>query len=561
MLERPDEYSEYVELLPRMDGIEERIKRIKDSKAKMKAETDWKRFLELEEKGYSKYVPVEQKLNDAKSEKDEARDVSTKCENDLIKLREIERVASTKITDDHIIAKEKGLSLGEFFPNVRVGFILSSFMSEDVENMEYKKILAKIRATKPPHKCEFKRYDFRFNPFTKLWQSLAELRAEGRAVEDPMISIAEFVNRAGRGDFEATKAFVMSGEDPNTADYSGNTPLHMASVNGYYNIVDMLIKGGARIDTRDKNMMTPLLATIRKGNVEMIRLLLDLGANRDHTDRNNRGSLFYAMISGNPNVAKMFIKKQNRNDQDKIWGYTALHIAATQGNLAVIKGLLEFNCSIYKRCNKGMTAEAVARDAGHKEVAKFLENERLTAPAQLVFENKDIEFQIWIGDHNALDPEFATDINISEVVFIKHKDTSVPNAQWLKDDDKCFHRVYEVEAWDDDDSDDSWNSLQKHFASMMQHLTHVTRRGSVHVLICDPTGNSTCIAVYLAYMLMSKQIRTEDSLKICTTERPSVQVSLSLLRGIENIQRLFDDKKMKRLKAKLRNATIISTSF
>ena len=157
--------------------------------------------------------------------------------------------------------------------------------------------------------------------------------------------------------------------------------------------------------------------------------------------------------------------------------------------------------------------------------------------------------------------EFATDINISEVVFIKHKDTSVPNAQWLKDDDKCFHRIYEVDAWDDDDSNDSWDSLQKHVPSMMQHLTHVTRRGSVHVLICDPTGNSTCIAVFLAYMLMSKQIRTDDSLKNCTTERHSVQVSLSLLRGIENIQRMYDDKKMKRLKAKLRNATILSTSF
>jgi len=561
MLQRPDEYAEYVELLPKMDGIEERIKRIKDSKAKMKAETDFKRFLELEEKGYGKFVPVEEKLNNAKFEKDEARDNLTQCESDLVKLREVERVASTKITDDHILANEKGLSLGEFFPNVRVGFILSAFMGEDVENLDYKSIIAKVKATKPPHKCEFKRYDYRFNPFTKLWQSLAELRAEGRAVEDPMISIAEFVNRAGRGDIEATRAFVLSGEDPNAADYSGNSPLHMASVNGHYDVVDLLIKGGARIDNRDKNMMTPLLATIRKGNVEMIRMLLDLGANRDHTDRNNRGALFYSMISGNPNVAKMFLKKQNRNDQDKIWGYTALHIAATQGNISVVKALLDFNCSIYRRSNKGMTAEEVAMEAGHKEVAKYLETERLTAPGQLVYENKDIELQIWIGDHNALDPDFATDINISEVVFIKHKDTAVPNAAWLKDDDKCFHRVYEVDAWDDDDSDDSWNSLQPHFGSIIHHLTHVMRKGSVHVLICDPTGNSTCIAIFLAFMLINRQIRTSDSLKVCTTERPSVQMSLSLTRAIEILQQTMDDKKMKRLKAKLRNATIISTSF
>ena len=46
----------------------------------------------------------------------------------------------------------------------------------------------------------------------------------------------------------------------------------------------------------------------------------------------------------------------------------------------------------------GFTAEIIALKAGQKEAHRLLEEERLTAPAQLVYTEADRELNIWIGD-------------------------------------------------------------------------------------------------------------------------------------------------------------------
>jgi hypothetical protein len=48
---------------------------------------------------------------------------------------------------------------------------------------------------------------------------------------------------------------------------------------------------------------------------------------------------------------------------------------------------------------KGLTPEEVAEEAGQKAAKALLEQERLQAPAQLVFTDRSIEVDIWIGDH------------------------------------------------------------------------------------------------------------------------------------------------------------------
>ena len=46
----------------------------------------------------------------------------------------------------------------------------------------------------------------------------------------------------------------------------------------------------------------------------------------------------------------------------------------------------------------GFTAEIIASQAGQKEAHRLLEEERLTAPAQLVYTESEREINIWIGD-------------------------------------------------------------------------------------------------------------------------------------------------------------------
>jgi len=122
------------------------------------------------------------------------------------------------------------------------------------------------------------------------------------------------------------------------------------------------------------------------------------------------------MISGNLNVVKFFLKSTNSNEVESLWGFTPMHIAANSGNLDLIKMLLTYGGSIYRKCHKGRTAEEVARDAGYEEATEFLMNERFAAPAQLAFKDPHLKLNIWIGDFNALDPIWTTDVGITEVV-------------------------------------------------------------------------------------------------------------------------------------------------
>jgi len=115
-------------------------------------------------------------------------------------------------------------------------------------------------------------------------------------------------------------------------------------------------------------------------------------------------------------MVKFFLKSTNSNEVEALWGFTPMHIAANAGNLPLIKMLLTYGASIYRKCHKGRTPEDVAREAGYEEVTEFLMAERFAAPAQLAFKDPHLNLNIWIGDFNALDPTWTTDVGINEVV-------------------------------------------------------------------------------------------------------------------------------------------------
>jgi ankyrin repeat protein len=58
----------------------------------------------------------------------------------------------------------------------------------------------------------------------------------------------------------------------------GSTALFMAAQAGHYNIVDILIRHGARTDVSRADGATPLFKAAHKGHVDIVLLLLDNNA-------------------------------------------------------------------------------------------------------------------------------------------------------------------------------------------------------------------------------------------------------------------------------------------
>ena len=554
------ELEEYLELAPRMVGMEERIKRITDAKAKVKAESDYKRFLELEPLN-SKLAAAQSALAESMERRDEARDLMKAAEMDLALLKEAERKQAGLITDDHIVADERDCTMGEIFPNVKANYILCAVNDFECEDKPYKEVMKEIWRQESPHMVIFKRYDYRYDPFRMAWFSLQDLRDQGVCIDDPMMSRAEFVQVAANGDFDAVKSTLVRGEDPNAADYTGVTPLFAAAANNHPEVVELLFRAGANVNCRDRDMMTPLLAATLKGHLEMVRQLVDSMAEKAATDKNMRNALWFAILSGSTKIADYHLLGRNINEPEAMWGFAPMHTAANLGDLAMLKTLLKHGASIYTKDFKDRTAEEVAVDAGFSEVSRFLADERFSAPGQLMYRNKDLDVSVWVGDYNALSPKWSTDAGITEVVCMPTIELRPTNMDWLVDDETCKHTVVLVDANDDDATNESWEALEYKLPEVIRHVKALFKKGGAAILLCDPSGNSTSISVIAVVLLLMYQVRISDTLASCGVARPSMRLSFSLRRGLENLQRSIDDKKIKRLAKKVQKSVILSNAF
>lgn len=88
-----------------------------------------------------------------------------------------------------------------------------------------------------------------------------------------------FLARAcARGEYDLAKQRLEERpEDLDVADFAGNTPLQIAALNGYGNIVKLLIDAGCNIDCVNYDRETPLLDAVDNGHLEVVKLLLDAG--------------------------------------------------------------------------------------------------------------------------------------------------------------------------------------------------------------------------------------------------------------------------------------------
>jgi ankyrin repeat protein len=90
-----------------------------------------------------------------------------------------------------------------------------------------------------------------------------------------------FLARAcAKGEYDIAKQRLQERpEDINVADYAGNTPLQIAALNGYDDIVRLLVDAGCNLDCVNNDKDTPLLDAVENGHLDVVKILLDAGVN------------------------------------------------------------------------------------------------------------------------------------------------------------------------------------------------------------------------------------------------------------------------------------------
>lgn len=126
------------------------------------------------------------------------------------------------------------------------------------------------------------------------------------------------IDLAYRGDYHGVERLLDEGVDVNTQDVYGAelkaSPLHVASGNGHKEVVELLLRWGAKVDIQNDFGDTPLIAATRGGHKEIIELLLRWGANVNMKNKSmyNEGSaaLSIALTQGRKyrEIAKVLVK-------------------------------------------------------------------------------------------------------------------------------------------------------------------------------------------------------------------------------------------------------------
>lgn len=139
---------------------------------------------------------------------------------------------------------------------------------------------------------------------------------------------------------------------------SGCTLLHYAVASGKLNIVQWLLKEGAKIEETDDFGLTALSCAASKGHLEIVKWLLEKGgASIDERTRRGLTVLLCAASKGQIEVVKWLLEEGGAKiDEKDNEENTSLLFAAMNGELETVQWLLEHGASLQEKNEQEKTA-------------------------------------------------------------------------------------------------------------------------------------------------------------------------------------------------------------
>lgn len=197
-----------------------------------------------------------------------------------------------------------------------------------------------------------------------------------------------------RHSLQRIEDLIKAGIDMEAKDRNGRTALHWACLQGYLrysgvpsvsaDAVNLLIQKGAAIDAVDRDGKTPLHLAVEMGYPEITLAMVKAGA--DISLRDNNGDTPESLAQKSGQEVLSFIL-QNKEMPEKDQGVDSafqentaslkygpeLLKAAWEGDISKVKELLSKGADLKYLDSDGFSAIQRARDNGHNEIVKLLE--------------------------------------------------------------------------------------------------------------------------------------------------------------------------------------------
>jgi len=116
----------------------------------------------------------------------------------------------------------------------------------------------------------------------------------------------KLTNAARDGNYKKCENLIKKGADINLGNTTWKfTPLHLASIFGHYQIVELLVTENADVNKHDIEGLTALHRAAMKGHIEVVRYLCENGKGVNTADDNGKTPLYYADNESHNEVVKI----------------------------------------------------------------------------------------------------------------------------------------------------------------------------------------------------------------------------------------------------------------
>lgn len=186
---------------------------------------------------------------------------------------------------------------------------------------------------------------------------------------------------ANNGHVEVIKVLLKNGADLEMVkkDEKGDfTAVYCAASQNHPYIVDILCKAGAKVNVYGINGWTPLTAAALNGYTEVVKVLLKYGADLEMRNQESLGGdtpLYHAVMKNHPETVVILCKAgANIESYSGFQGITPLVKAVQGGFIEVIKVLLQYGADIYQEDKLHDTAIKIARKNERQDIVNLLLN-------------------------------------------------------------------------------------------------------------------------------------------------------------------------------------------
>ena len=187
---------------------------------------------------------------------------------------------------------------------------------------------------------------------------------------DTPLYIASF-----NGHLEIVEFLLRKGAKVDLGNKDGETPLYIASQEGHLKVIELLLRNGANPNIACSDGITPLYMASQQGHIEIVDIFLKVGADLNLYCSGNRATpLHIALYNGHTKVVKLLLSQGANSNVSSSDGTTPLYLASQNGYIQIVKMLLKEGAKPNLVCNNGRSSLIVASEGGYLGVIKLLLN-------------------------------------------------------------------------------------------------------------------------------------------------------------------------------------------